>query len=360
MNTTFSIPVGESSVTVNGSTLVVGDPGSGRRAVLGHALADAPGPLVVLDATGDLRARIEHDPDREPAVVAPTSGTVTWNLFTGVPDEARLETVARATFPDPDAGFFHRAARQVFAATLKYLYREGERCGLEPDNRELVEFFQRFSSEGVYELMSEHDDLAGALTAMNPEASKQATGVWATVQQHVTDVFVGEFGRSDGDWSMADHLATPDPAPVVFDLSDADPRTTPAYRVLLDAAASAAPDDGATFVLDGVDDVGLPPALRRLATRRGTASSAVVATAGRSALARRSLDVDALFARVPDRVYLRTSDPTTLDAARSRLDGATTDLPGRDDREATVLTGGDVTTGTVRRLTDPGTEFGRR
>lgn len=87
----------------------------------------------------------------------------------------------------------------MFAAILKYLRRELE----DPDNAELVDFFLWNTPQKMHEHLTRdgHEDLTAAASAINPETERQAGSVFATAQQQITDLFVGDFAES-GDFSI--------------------------------------------------------------------------------------------------------------------------------------------------------------
>lgn len=244
------------------STLVLGQPGAGKSETMKDLVyqmrPDQDETLVVFDYGGELKHFFEEQfPEYEIDELSLEGSNITWNIFLEVDDEDEFKDVGRSMFPPDQAvgkEFFDKAARQVFVATLKYLYREGRRSGLQPDNRELKDFFQRFSSEEVYELMTEHDDLKGALTAMDPQASKQAVGVWATLQQKMEDMFMEDFAKANGEWCISDHMRNPDGRILIlnFPISKAD-SVQPIYRFLIDWSIRRSldmPDRETYYLLD--------------------------------------------------------------------------------------------------------------
>ena len=147
---------------------------------------------------------------------------------------------------------------------LTYLRKEGERSGESPTNADLVGFLQETDRETVYECLCEYDELTGAASHLDPDSSRQASGVYASVQQRVNDTFIGDFADA-GEFSIREYMHDPQGRALVLDYPYREgATTTPLFRLLIDLAAREALDDGdrgSYFVLDEVAQV---PALSRL------------------------------------------------------------------------------------------------
>ena len=196
-----------------------------------------------------------------------TDSSVTWNLFREAETERDLDELGRALFPSRNGSgadrsgsgsqFFDTAARQVFVAVAKYLRRECKNQGKDATNALLVRYFERTDAETLYEDLTDYEDLVGAASAVDPEASRQARGVYATVQQRVNDVFAGDFAKAPGDrpaFSVRGYMKEPQGYVLVLDRPQRHSASTaPIFRFLIDRAAMHALEDGTRgsyFVLD--------------------------------------------------------------------------------------------------------------
>ena len=142
-------------------------------------------------------------PNDQTIRIAGEDPTHIWNLFREIEAETDFDVMSRLIFPEAHesggADFFPKAARQLFSAGCKYLWREFEdQSAGDPSNADLIRFFRR-SREEMHEALSKYDDLIAATSAIDPNAESQAAGVFASVQQEIQDTFVGSFGESPED-----------------------------------------------------------------------------------------------------------------------------------------------------------------
>nr|WP_282594790.1 type IV secretion system DNA-binding domain-containing protein [Halomarina salina] len=240
------------------STLFLGSSGAGKTNAIGHLLPQLAdeGPLIVFDYKGDFGA---GDFDR-PTIRFTTSG---WNLFNEVRDEFEIREMCRSLFPPADDGdFFLAAARQVFTVVCIYLWREADEQGEDISNADLVAFFQSRSRLDVYESLGSYTDLDRS--ALDPDADRQAAGVWASVQQVVTDLFSG-FASSTGEFAIREYIENPDGAVLLLDYPIVQGESAkPLFRWAIDWAIRWSLADSSTpctFVLDEFDRL---PRVRRL------------------------------------------------------------------------------------------------
>lgn len=263
------------------SLLVLGASGAGKSETLKHFIAqtDLSGQTVVYD----------HKSDYEDALaewgipytrVSLSGSDVAWNVFEELDSEDDADEVARALFPDEGGDpFFTNSARQLFAANLKYLRRELD----EPDNTDLIDYWRRADADKMHEnLTSEgHEDLTGAASAIDPDASRQRAGVFAQAQQRISDLFVGDFA-AEGDFSMRDYFERPEEYGVLLLSADSTrlETTAPVFAHLLDSAIAQGLSSNreTTFFLDEVEHLGVR--LRRLGelinVGRGSSSSCLL------------------------------------------------------------------------------------
>ncbi|WP_254547487.1 type IV secretory system conjugative DNA transfer family protein [Halomarina pelagica] len=276
--------VGLTAATIERPTsmLALGTTGSGKTEVgktLAWQLTDdrlLGEPVVVFDYKTDYQDFLREVVGEDAVIRLSASGsTHTWNVFEEIEDDRDYRELARALFPadgDGSSRFFEQAARDVFRATCTALDREYRD---DPDvtlsNALLARTFREFSREDLYEALSEYGDMAAATSALDPDGSRQSVGVFATVQQRVGEVFVGDFAgeagahTDDAEISIREYMADPQGRVLVLDFPQRQGQTVaPVFRFLVDHAAMHALDDatrGAYFVLDEVTRI---PGLRRL------------------------------------------------------------------------------------------------
>lgn len=278
MNVTRNKNIGSTHADVlgipdEGSVLCLGATRSGKTEVGKHLLAQLltrPNePVVVFDYKTDYQQCLDNW-GAETIRLSGTNSTHIWNLFREVETERELDEIGRALFPDDgensggSAEFFSTAARQLFVAVLKYLTREAADADREPSNEMLVRYFQRTDATQLYDDLQEYEDLRGAASAIDPDASPQAAGVYATVQQRVNDVFVGDFAK-DGEFSIREYMANPRGRVLVLDFPQRyGDAVKPVFRFFIDQAARhalATSNRSSSFVLDEFARI---PGLRRI------------------------------------------------------------------------------------------------
>jgi hypothetical protein len=351
------------------SVLVAGEPGAGKTEFvksLCHQLRANPDePVVVFNYKDDYSEFAERMAEDRVVRLSTRDSTDVWNVFREVESEEGFDRIGRSLFKrrEEDANtkkFFPITARQVFVTTLKYLSREGERSGLVPDNRELVDFYDRFSAAEIYELVGEHDDLAGAVEAMNPEASKQSIGVVGTLQSVLRDtIALGDFARPNGTFSIREYFENPDGRVLLLDypLEEGD-RVTDLFRVFLDRAIQYALADGdtqATFVLDEFARIPHVDRMKTLvATGRARSIQSVVGVQSVAQLAENYGDdaADSFLSGLTQEVLLRAGDERTLDYYASRLGVRSTSRDRTADRPALPTDDPDRLRNHLQRLDD--------
>jgi hypothetical protein len=252
------------SIPRTGSILALGASRSGKTEAAKHIVsqmrADETEPMIVYDHKDDYQDFL--DERGTPFDRLSTSGSdVTWNVFREIKDERDADEIARALFASAgEDTYFDRGGRQVFAAILKLLYRDEE----DMSNADLIGLFENSDRAEIYELLVEADGLMSAASHLDPESSRSASNVYASIQERVNDVFVGDIAKS-GDFSIREYMHDPEGRALVLDYPYREGEsTTPLFRLLIDLAAREALDDGdrgSYFVLDEIAQV---PALSRL------------------------------------------------------------------------------------------------
>ncbi|ADJ16819.1 TraD protein [Halalkalicoccus jeotgali B3] len=245
------------------SLLTLGASGAGKSETLKHfvdQLQNEPNePVVVYDHKTDYQEFLE---ERGVDMIRLSSGgstggdgsEIAWNIFEEIEHEEDADELARALFPEQNGDFWNAAGRQLFAATLKYIRREV----VGPDNADLVRYWERTVPEKMHEKLTRdgHEDLAAAASAINPETERQAGSVFATAQQQVTDLFVGDFAKS-GEFSIREYMQNPDGRVLVLDYPTRQSGTiAPVFRYLIDQAIMHGMDDpgrSAYYLLDEIE-----------------------------------------------------------------------------------------------------------
>ncbi|KYH23734.1 type IV secretion-system coupling protein DNA-binding domain protein [Halalkalicoccus paucihalophilus] len=245
------------------SLLTLGASGAGKSETLKHFVDqlqnDPNEPVVVYDHKTDYQEFLD---DRGDDMIRLSSGgsadenghALAWNIFAEIETEEDTDELARALFPEESGDFWNAAGRQLFAAILKYMYRELEN----PDNADFVRYWERTTPEEMHEDLNRdgHEDLTAAASAINPETERQAGSVFATAQQQITDLFVGDFAES-GEFSIREYMQNPDGRVLVLDYPTRQSGTiAPVFRHLIDQAIMHGmddPDRSAYYLLDEIE-----------------------------------------------------------------------------------------------------------
>ena len=201
--------------------------------------------LVIFDTKADFLdefyrpgdAVISNDPD-------PARGGVKWNLFADLIDDDPGERFDQtyeitstifgdATSPSSENYFFGAAARDVFAAVVEAMSREGEYY----TNAELRQRLEGSVLE-LLDLLSDHADLAGSARYLQGERTPEQ--ILAFLQQTLNTSFSGVF-RKAGDFSVREFVRQKGARTlfIEYDVSMGS-RLSPIYRVLMDLAIKEA------------------------------------------------------------------------------------------------------------------------
>jgi type IV secretory pathway TraG/TraD family ATPase VirD4 len=202
--------------------------------------------FVIFDTKGDFCREFYRDGD---AVISSNpgedSGGVIWNLFLDLPDDNasacsdQIYEIAATVFSEgqEQAGensFFAAAARDIFAAVVEIMMREGG----QHSNADLRERLERDSGE-LLDLLEEHPDLAG--TARYLQGERTPESVLAFLQQTLNSSFSGAFRLPDGTFSVRDFVRGKAGRALFIEYDIAvGSRLLPIYRVLMDMAIKEA------------------------------------------------------------------------------------------------------------------------
>jgi hypothetical protein len=203
--------------------------------------------FVIFDTKGDFLERFYRDED---AVISSTpdrdKGGVKWNLFSDLLGQdhsergEQIHEISSTVFSEGlnQAGeniFFAMAARDIFAAVVEAMSREGQRY-TNADLRKRLEL----PADGLLELLDleKNSDLAG--TARYLQGDRSPEDILAFLQQTLNKSFSGAF-RLPGDFSVRDFIRRKGGRTlfIEYDIASGS-RLLPVYRVLIDLAIKEA------------------------------------------------------------------------------------------------------------------------
>lgn len=338
------------------SVLALGATRSGKTEAVKHLLdqlrLDPDEPVVVYDHKSDFQDTLaDWGLADDCCRVSPTGGpgTVTWNLFAELEDDrdSDIDDLTRGLFDTDEGEFFDKAARQVFGAAVTYLDRELD----DPTNADLAAYFKRTDREQLHADLTDYDDLVAPASALDPDAGRQAAGVYATVQQQMSDLFVDEFA-AEGDFSIREYMADPDGRILLLDYpQERGGPVAPVFRFMIDRAATHAladPDRPATVVLD--EFARLPPLrrIRELVNVGAGVETQVILTLQSVAQLQDQYGRDAatsILSGLVTTLVLRCGDDESIEYARSIIGTEFREYTKHVDRKQSALTGATFTAG---------------
>ena len=330
------------SIPRTGSILALGATRSGKTETGKHIVAQMRAaenePMIVYDHKEDYQDFLDGRGtpfDR----LSTRDSDVTWNIFREIKKDSDADEVARAIFADTDESeYFDVAARQVFAAVLKLIQRNYAEVDETPSNYNLINFFERKGRSDVYEDLLGEDDLTGAASHLDPESSKQASGVYAAVQRQINNVFVGDFA-AEGTFSVREYMKTPEGKAVVLDYPYREGQSTkPIFRLLIDLAAREALDDsdrGSYFVLDEVAQIPHLSRLGELVNVGAGRSIQVLLTLQSVAQLRANYgreNASAILSGLTSAMLLRCDDPASVEYVRGKIGEEFNDYTGHVEK----------------------------
>jgi len=317
------------SIPRTGSILALGATRSGKtetgKWIVRQMRADENEPMLVYDHKEDYQQFLKAE-GQDVIRLSSQDSTHTWNIFEEIKRDSDADEVARAIFADTDKSeYFDVAGRQVFAAVLKFLCRDYDEQGESPSNHNLVNYFQRLGRKEVYEDLLSEEDLTGAASHLDPESSKQASGVYASVQRQINDTFLGDFA-DEGEFSIREYMDDPKDRALVLDYPYREGASTkPIFRLLIDLAAREALDDsdrGSYFVLDEVAQIPHLDRLDELVNVGAGRSIQVLLTLQSVAQLRANYgreNASAILSGLTSAMILRCDDPASVDYARGKI-----------------------------------------
>lgn len=333
------------SVPREGSILALGATRSGKtetgKWIVEGMQASENEPMLVYDHKEDYQEFFDQI-GRDYIKLSSGGSTHTWNIFDEIDNERDADEIARSIFVEMEqaggstGAFFAPAARQVFAAVLKYHYRKANRENSEYSNQDLIEFFQTNTPEQAYSILVEEEDMAGVATYLDPDKKEQK--IWPNVQRQVTDIFANEFAQEPTEEqpsvSIRRYMQDPRGSALVLDYPYREgSSTTPIFRLLIDLAAREALVDkerGNYFILDEVAQV---PKLQRfdeLVNVGAGRNIQVFVTLQSVAQLRAGYGEEAasaILSGLTTTILLRSDDPKSVEYVRSKI--------GREKQEFT-------------------------
>ncbi len=167
-----------------------------------------------------------------------------WNIFNeidaGDSVEEEIIEIARALFYErskqSSQPFFPNAARDIFTGLMLHFSRGEDGA----DNAKLRAFLDQSPAAEIRAILQQHEDLKAMVSYIADDRSPQTQGVISELQQHIREVFVGNF-RKKGSLSMRKSIRAKGGRIIFieYDLGIGG-MLTPIYRLLMDMAIKEA------------------------------------------------------------------------------------------------------------------------
>jgi len=167
-----------------------------------------------------------------------------WNIFeeisAGANTEEEIVEIARALFFErsnkSSQPFFPNAARDLFTGIMLHFHRMG---GIK-NNAVLRDFLDQTPSAEIRAILQQHQDLKAMTSYISDDRSPQTQGVISELQQHLREIFIGNF-RKEGSLSIRKSIRAKQGRLVFveYDLGIGG-MLTPIYQLMLDMAIKEA------------------------------------------------------------------------------------------------------------------------
>lgn len=182
-----------------------------------------------------------------------------WNIFeeinAGINTEEEIVEIARALFFErsnkSSQPFFPNAARDLFSGIMLHFHRMG---GVK-NNAVLRSFLDQTPSAEIRAILQQHQDLKAMTSYISDDRSPQTQGVISELQQHLREIFIGNF-RKEGSLSIRQAIRAKQGRMVFveYDLGIGG-MLTPIYQLMLDMAIKEAlsrkkSDGNVWFIID--------------------------------------------------------------------------------------------------------------
>lgn len=245
------------------STAVLGETGSGKTTgmqLLAQQYPHDEDTAVVIHESGTDFEHFYRERGFEVLRVGVEETDVRWSLFQDVKKEEDYQEVANSVFGEADGDNpFHRKAKSVFTACLKYLHREAEKQdAIDQLGHDDIYNLAHEPKDEIHRRLNKYDDLGTEAQRIRPGDDGGPESVYTELTQNVEDVFTGQF-KTDGDFSIREYIENPDGRVLLIRSGPMARKAAPMYQVMLDwtiriARSSATPTN---FILDEIDS--LPP-----------------------------------------------------------------------------------------------------
>ncbi len=203
--------------------------------------------MVVFDTKGDFYDSFYRQGDivisNDDKATGPR-GADFWNIFeeinAGVNTEEEIIEIARALFFErsnkSSQPFFPNAARDLFSGIMLHFHRMG---GVK-NNAVLRNFLDQTPSAEIRAILQQHQDLKAMTSYISDDRSPQTQGVISELQQHLREIFIGNF-RKEGGLSIRQAIRAKQGRLVFveYDLGIGG-MLTPIYQLMLDMAIKEA------------------------------------------------------------------------------------------------------------------------
>ncbi len=218
--------------------------------------------MVVFDTKGDFYESFYRQGDivisNDDKATGPR-GKNYWNIFeeidAGLNTEEEIIEIARALFFErsnkSSQPFFPNAARDLFSGIMLHFHRMG---GVK-NNAVLRNFLDQTPSAEIRTILQQHQDLKAMTSYISDDRSPQTQGVISELQQHLREIFIGNF-RKEGDLSIRQATRAKQGRMVFveYDLGIGG-MLTPIYQLMLDMAIKEAlsrkkSDGNVWFIID--------------------------------------------------------------------------------------------------------------
>jgi len=218
--------------------------------------------MVVFDTKGDFYDSYYRPGDivisNDEKATGP-SGKDYWNIFeeinAGANTEEEIVEIARALFYErsnkSSQPFFPNAARDLFSGIMLHFHRTG---GVK-NNAVLRSFLDQTPSAEIRAILQQHPDLKAMTSYISDDRSPQTQGVISELQQHLREIFIGNF-RKEGSLSIRQAIRAKQGRMVFveYDLGIGG-MLTPIYQLMLDMAIKEAlsrkkSDGNVWFIID--------------------------------------------------------------------------------------------------------------
>ncbi len=259
------IPTKQGNIVIekyNTGIMVVGAPGSGKTELIKQVIYQFPQKKdyvwVIFDPKGDYYEAFGTEKD---ITLSVENSSYAWNIFWEIdPERATTDAIeiAKEIFPIEERGgedkFWVVTSQQLLSAFILIFYRQAletykryfsgkvDREKLKeflPTNEDFMNFINQLTIEQAYNLLVEQEDLKSVAEYINPQAMKQASGVWSNFYSRINEIFIGDFYKTAGkrQMSIRDYIENPQGRKLFIEYNvETGEAVAPIFRLLVDRA----------------------------------------------------------------------------------------------------------------------------